>query len=147
MKGRSLQLRSVIAAALGILISLVIVGAATSVLVSRHLHRSLDQTLRQRAVQIAQLNASAPALVTTPGALDSPVGGTQLIVEVVDAHDRIVSRSLSLGGRVLPTATTARSVIGSGRSSYSNARLGSERIRVYAAPLAELAGPAAGGAV
>ena len=91
MKGRSLQLRSVIAAALGILISLVIVGAATSVLVSRHLHRSLDQTLRQRAVQIAQLNASAPALVTTPGALDSPVGGTQLIVEVVDAHGRIVA--------------------------------------------------------
>ena len=147
MKSRSLQLRSVIAAALGILISLVIVGAATSALVSRHLHRSLDQTLRQRAVQIAQLNASAPALVTTPGALDSPVGGTQLIVEVVDSHGRIVSRSLSLGGRVLPTAATARSVIGSGRSGYSNARLGNDRIRVYAAPLAALAGPAAGGAV
>ena len=147
MRGRSLQLRSVVAAALGILISLVIVGAAVSVLVSRHLHHSLDHTLRQRAVEIAQLNASAPALLTAPGALDSPVGGTQLIVQVVDARDRIVARSLSLGGRVLPTAATARRTIDSGRSGYSNAHLGNERIRVYAAPLAALAGPAAGGAV
>jgi len=145
--GRSLQLRSVVAAALGILIALVVVGAAISVLVSRHLHHSLDHTLRQRAVEIAQLNASAPALLTTPGALDSPVGGTQLIVEVLDARGRIVARSLSLGGRVLPTDATARSAIGSGRAGYSNAGLGNERIRVYAAPLAELGGPAAGGAV
>jgi len=147
VSGRSLQLRSVFAAALGILIALVVVGAAISVLVSRHLHHSLDRTLRQRAVEIAQLNASAPALLTTPGALDSPVGGTQLIVEVLDARGRIVARSLSLGGRVLPTDATARSAIGSGRAGYSNAGLGNERIRVYAAPLAELGGPAAGGAV
>ncbi len=147
MSGRSLQLRSVGAAALGILIALVVVGAAISVLVSRHLHHSLDHTLRQRAVEIAQLNASAPALLTAPGALDSPLGGTQLIVEVVDARGRIVARSLSLGGRVLPTDATARSAIGTGRSGYSDARLGNERVRVYAAPLAELGGPAAGGAV
>jgi signal transduction histidine kinase len=145
--GRSLQLRSVVAAALGILIALVVVGAVISVLVSRHLHHSLDHTLRQRAVEIAQLNASAPALLTTPGALDSPVGGTQLIVEVLDARGRIVARSLSLGGRVLPTDATARGAIGSGRAGYSNAELGQDHIRVYAAPLAELGGPAAGGAV
>ena len=59
----------------------------------------------------------------------------------------IVARSLSLGGRVLPTDATARSAIGTGRSGYSDARLGNERVRVYAAPLAELGGPAAGGAV
>jgi signal transduction histidine kinase len=85
--------------------------------------------------------------LTAPGALDSPLGGTQLTVEVVDARGRIVARSLSLGGRVLPTDTTARSAIGTGRSGYSDARLGNERVRVYAAPLAELGGPAAGGAV
>ena len=147
MRGRSLQLRSVVAAALGILIALVVVGAAVSVLVARHLHHSLDHTLRQRAVEIAQLNASAPALLTTPGALDSPVGGTQLIVEVVDARDRIVARSLSLGGHVLSTNATARSAIGRGRPGYANAKLGQERIRVYAAPLAKFGGPAAGGAV
>jgi signal transduction histidine kinase len=147
VRGRSLQLRSVVAAALGILIALVVVGAAISVLVARQLHHSLDHTLRQRAVSIAQLNASAPALLTTPGALDSPVGGTQLIVEVLDARGRIVARSLSLGGRVLPTNATARSAIGRGRPGYANAELGQERIRVYAAPLAEFGGPAAGGAV
>ena len=147
MKERSLQLRSVVAAALGILIALVVVGAGISVLVSRHLNRSLDHTLRQRAVEIAQLSASAPALLTTPGALDSPVGGTQLIVEVVDRHGRIVARSLSLGGRVLPADAPAKSVIGRGRSRYSKVRLGTEDVRVYSAPLADIGGPAAGGAV
>jgi two-component system OmpR family sensor kinase len=147
VRGHSLQLRSVVAAALGILIALVVVGAAISVLVSRHLNRSLDHTLRQRAVEIAQLNASAPALLTTPGALDSPLGGTQLIVEVVDRRGSIVARSLSLGGRVLRANAHVNSAIGSGRSGYSDARLGSERIRVYSAPLADLGGPAAGGAV
>lgn len=84
MTRHSLLLRSVLAAAVSILIALVAVGAIISVLVSRHLHGSLDHTLRARAVEIAQLSASAPTLLTTPGALDSPVGGTQLIVEVVD---------------------------------------------------------------
>jgi two-component system OmpR family sensor kinase len=147
VRGRSLQLRSVLAAAFGILIALVVVGAAISVLVSRHLHHSLDHTLRQRAVEIAQLNASAPALLTAPGALDSPVGGTQLIVEVVDRHRSIVARSLSLGGRVLQTDRTVNRAIDGGHSGYSDARLGNERLRVYSAPLAELGGPAAGGAV
>jgi two-component system, OmpR family, sensor kinase len=147
VSGRSLQVRSVVAAALGILIALVVVGAAITLLVSRHLHRSLDHTLRQRAVEIAQLNASAPALLTTPGALDSPVGGTQLIVEVVDRHGSIVARSLSLGGRVLRVNGPVSGAIGSGRSAYSDAPLGNERVRVYSAPLAELGGRAAGGAV
>src|SRR5207248_907471 len=81
----------------------------------RHLHRSLDRTLRQRAVTIAQLSASAPALLTTPGALDSPVGATQLSVEVVDRHGRIVARSLALGGRLLPTGSLVHTAIADGR--------------------------------
>ena len=143
----TLRLRSVIAAAVGILVALVIVGSLVSVLVSRHLHRSLDHTLRQRAVAIAQLNASAPALLNTPGALDSPIGGTQLLVEVIDRNGRIVARSLSLGGRVLNTGPNVRSAIADARSGYSNATLGTERLRTYTAPLAELGGPARGGAV
>jgi two-component system OmpR family sensor kinase len=147
MSGRSIRLRSVIAAAVGILVALVVVGALVSVLVSRHLHRSLDHTLRQRAVAIAQLSASAPALLTTPGALDSPVGGTQLLVEVVDRHGTIVARSLSLGGRVLPIGARVRAAIGSGQSHYSGAELGGDDVRVYTAPLADIGGPARGGAV
>ena len=98
----SLRLRSVAAATLGILLAVVVVGAGVDVLVSRHLHRSFDRTLHERAVEVAQLAASAPALLTTPGALDSPLGGTQLSVEVVDRRGRIVARSLSLGGGVQP---------------------------------------------
>jgi two-component system OmpR family sensor kinase len=147
MSGRSIQLRSVVAAAAGILLALVVVGALVSVLVSRHLHRSLDHTLRERAVAIAQLSASAPALLTTPGSLDSPIGGTQLLVEVVDRHGTIVARSLSLGGRVLSVGAGVSAAIDSGRPHYSSAELGGDHVRVYTAPLADIGGPARGGAV
>jgi two-component system OmpR family sensor kinase len=147
MSARSLRARSVVAAALAILLALVVLGLGVDVLVGRHLHRSLDGTLRQRAVEIAQLSASAPALLTTPGALDSPLGGTQLTVEVLDRRGRIVARSLALGGRVLPTGALIRAAIAEGRVGYADAKLGDERLRLYAAPLADVGGPGAGGAV
>ena len=143
----SIRARSVIAAAVGILVALVVVGALVSVLVSRHLHRSLDHTLRLRAVEIAQLNASAPALLTTPGALDSSVGSTQLLVEVVNRKGAIVARSLSLGGRVMRTGPLVEAAIRDALASYKEETLGSERLRVYVAPLADVGGPARGGAV
>ena len=46
MRIRSLQVRSVLAAALAVLIALVVVGIGVDVLVGRHLRRSLDATLR-----------------------------------------------------------------------------------------------------
>lgn len=147
MNRHSLQLRSVLAAALSILIALVVVGATISLLVSRHLHSTLDRTLRERAVQIAQLSASAPSLLTTPGALDSPVGGTQLLVEVLDRNGRIIARSLSLGGRLLDAGSHTAAALKANRVAFADARLGDEHLRVYSAPLADLGGPAAGGAV
>ena len=147
MTGRSLQARSVAAAALAILLALVVVGLGIDLLVSRHLHRTLDRTLRARALEVSQLSASAPSLLTTPGALDSPIGGAQLIVEVVDGRGRIVARSLSLGGRVLPTGPLVRSAIEHGRTGYADARLEGDQLRVYTAPLPKFGGPASGGAV
>jgi two-component system OmpR family sensor kinase len=147
MTWRSLQARAVAAAALAILLALVVVGVGVDLLVSRHLHRTLDRTLRERAVEVAQLSASAPALLTRPGALDSPIGGAQPIVEVVDRHGRIVARSLSLGGRVLPTGPLVHSAIDQGRTGYVDTRLGNDELRAYTAPLADFGGPAAGGAV
>jgi two-component system, OmpR family, sensor kinase len=147
VSGHSIRLRSVVAATAAILLALVVVGVGVELLVSRHLHRSLDRTLRQHAVGIAQLSASAPALLTTPGALDSPVGGTQLSVEVVDGRGRIVARSLALGGRVLPARRSLTEAIDRGRGNYANAQLGDERVRLYTAPLADIGGVAAGGAV
>ena len=139
----SIRLRSILAAAVSTMLAVVVLGSAVDLLVARHLHHGLDKTLHTRAVEVAQLAASAPALVTQPGALDAPVGSTQAMVEVVDRRDRIVSRSLSLGGRVLPRSIASRA-ISSGRGSYVTIDFGNERLRVYSAPLADVAG---GGAV
>jgi signal transduction histidine kinase len=143
----SLRVRSVGAATLGIVLAVVLVGAGVDVLVSRHLHRSLERTLRERAVEVSQIAASAPAVLTTPGALDSPLGGTQLSVEVVDRQGRIVARSLSLRGKVLPAGRLLARAISGGRSRYASFESGGDDMRAYTAPLADVGGPAAGGAV
>src|SRR5436305_3435828 len=144
---RSLRARSIAAAAVAVVLALVAVGVVADVLLSRHLNRSLDHTLRARAVEVAQLSASAPALLSSPGALDAPLGGQQLDVQVVDRRGRIVARSLALGGRVLPLPAVARDVIADGRARSANIELGSDDVRAYVAPLAETGGVAAGGAV
>jgi two-component system, OmpR family, sensor kinase len=144
---RSLLGRSVLAAVGGIVLAIVVAGAGVDVLASRDLHRSIDRSLRQRAVEISQLSASAPALLTRAGALDTTLGGTQLSVEVLDRHNRLVARSLALGGRTLPVQRLAAQAIATGRSAYATTTVGGERLRLYAAPLADFGGPAAGGAV
>jgi two-component system OmpR family sensor kinase len=143
----SLLGRSVVAAAASIMLAVLIVGIGVGLLASRDLHRALDRALRQRAVEVSQLSASAPALLTTPGALDSRLGGTQLSVEVLDRHGRIVARSFALGGRLLPAAAIEKRAISTGRPGYASARAGGDRVRLYAAPLANFGGIAAGGAV
>lgn len=144
---RSLLGRSVLAAVGGIVLAIVVVGAGVDVLAARDLHRSLDRSLRQRAVEISQLSASAPALLTRPGALDSTLGGAQLSVEVLDRHNRLVARSLALGGRVLPARALAARVIASGQGAYETTSVSGDQLRLYAAPLADFGGSAAGGAV
>ncbi len=142
----SLRVRSAVAAALATLIAVAALGLAIDVLVARHLHKSQDSTLRARAVEVAQLAASAPALLATPGSLDSPVGAEQAFVEVVDRRSRIVARSLSLRGRVLPTSL-ARAAIGRGAGGYRTLEFADDTLRIYTAPLANVGGPASGGAV
>lgn len=142
----SLRLRSILAAALVTMLALVVLGFAVDVLVARHLHRELDHTLRLRAVEVAQLAVSAPALLTAPGSLDSEIGATQSMVEVVDRRDRIVGRSLSMGGRVLP-AGIARAAIVSGKGRFRTISFGGDTLRLYAAPIADVGGPASHGAV
>jgi signal transduction histidine kinase len=142
MRPRSLAVRAIVVAGVAVALALVVVGVGVDVLVSRQLHRSLDQSL-----EIAQLSAAAPALLTSPGVLDTSLGGRQLNVEVVDRRGRIVSRSLALGGRVLPAEAAVRAVIAGGTARYLDAELGSDDLRVYVGPLAETGGPAAGGAV
>jgi hypothetical protein len=121
---RSLLGRSVLAAVGGIVLAIVVAGAGVDLLASRDLHRTLDRSLRQRAVEISQLSASAPALLTRAGALDTTLGGTQLRVEVLDRRNRLVARSLALGGRVLPARRLAAQAIASGRGAYATTSAG-----------------------
>ena len=142
----SLRARTILAAATATLVAVIVLGLAVDILVARDLRRGLDHSLRTRAAETAQLASSAPALLTTPGALDSPVGATQAMVEVVDKQGRIVARSLSLGGRVLPREL-ASAAIANGRGGYRTVTFDDRTLRVYVAPLGTFAGPAGGGAV
>jgi two-component system OmpR family sensor kinase len=144
----SLRMRVALAAGAAIALATVLLGITAVVLSEREQASSRDAALRSGATQVAQLSASAPALLTAPGALEGRVGGRRLLVEVVDRHGRIVARSASLGGGVLGTPAEIAGVIASGQARYSDAKLGSVRVRLYRAPLASVgSGPAAGGAV
>jgi two-component system OmpR family sensor kinase len=138
----------VIGAAMGaIVIAVALFGTAAVVFVNRQLHSSLDVALRQRAQEVALLSVSAPALLTAPGALESAVSGRQIVVEVLDAHGRILARSEALGARLLPNGRLARDAIQNGRTGFADISLDSRSVRLYAAPVADAGGPAAGGAV
>jgi two-component system OmpR family sensor kinase len=143
---QTLRFRLVLAAAGSILVALVLFGAATVVIVGHELRGSLDSALRQRAQEVAELAVSAPAVLTEPGALETPVSGRSIAVEVIDARGRIVARSLSLGAGLLPEDRLARAARVSGATGYENIDVGGRPFRLFAAPIA-LSGPAGGGAV
>ncbi len=136
-----LRTRVVAAAAVSIVAAVVMLGAAVQVLLARHLHEGLDSTLRDRAAQVAQLAATAPALLTSPTVLGSSVESRQIDVEVVDRH------GTRMAGATLPVGPLAAHVIASGRAGYADGSLAGHPIRIYVAPLATLGGPASGGAV
>jgi two-component system OmpR family sensor kinase len=143
----SLRLRLAGAAAASILAAIVLFAVVTVILVDHELRASLDSGLRQRAQEVAQLAVSAPGVLTDPGALESPVSARQTLVEVLDAHERIVARSLTLGGQVLPEDRLVRAVISGGRTGAENVTLAGRPLRLFAAPIADAGGPASGGAV
>ena len=129
------------------LVAIAVFWAATLVLVGRELHSSLDSGLRTRAIDVAQLAVADPAVLTEPGALESPASGRQLAVEVLDGRGRIVARSLTLGASLLPVDGLVRAALAGGRAGFEPITLGDRPYRLYAAPIAESTGPASGGAV
>jgi signal transduction histidine kinase len=146
VRRRSLNLRLTLAAIAAVLLAVLIFGIGARVIVGNQLHSSLDRSLRQRAVEVARLSVSAPAVLTAPGALESPISGRQLSVEVLDREGAIVARSLALGAKLLPRGPEVAAAL-RGRSAFADARLDGEPIRIYAAPIADVGGPAAGGVV
>jgi two-component system, OmpR family, sensor kinase len=145
---RTLRWRVAAASAASIALATFLLGFTAYKLVERELDQSRERALHDGAVQVAQLEASAPGLLTAPGALEGRLGGRRLLVEVVDRRQRIVVRSGTLGGRVLDVEPAIADVIASGRPRFVDTRLGADPLRAYVAPLTTLgAGPAAGGAV
>jgi two-component system OmpR family sensor kinase len=143
-----LTLRVAAAAVAAIVIAVVLLGVAVTARLGDQLEGSLDGALRERAVEVARLAASTPDLLTEPGTLEGRLGGSELLVQVIDSRGRIVARSSGVGSRVLPETPEVRAALDDRRSGYGDARLGQDPIRVYAAPLGELGrGSAAGGAV
>jgi signal transduction histidine kinase len=144
---RSLRLRIALAAALGVFLAVAALGGAAEYIVRHELRASQDRGLRDRAVDVARLSVSAPALLTTPGALDAPYGGQDLLIEVVDRQGRIVARSSALGGRLLVADRALRRAIADGQGSYGDTTLAGEPLRSFVAPLPAAARLAGGGAV
>jgi signal transduction histidine kinase len=144
---RTLRARLALAAAGAVLAAVALFAVATVLVVGRELRSSLDSALRDRAEQVAELAVSAPAVLTAPGGLESPVSGRQIAVQVIDAHGRIIARSLTLGARLLPEDELARQAIAAGRTGFETIELAGRRFRLYAAPIPDATGPASGGAV
>ncbi len=144
---RTLRARLAAATAATILAAVAVFAVVTVVVVGNQLRGSLDTALRQRAEDVAQLAVSAPAVLSQPGALESTASGRQLAVEVIDARGRILARSLALGARLLPQDRLARAALHQGRTGLEEIHLGGRPFRVYAAPIADVSGPASGGAV
>ena len=134
----TLRVRVAAAAAAAIVLALALLVIAVPALLAGDLRGDLDDTLRRRAADVARLNATVPDQLTVPGALDG-------LVQVVDREGRIVVRSSALGGRVLPTPSRA---LRDRQPVLEDGRLGTDPVRLFAAPLGELGeGQAAGGAV
>ena len=146
MRRLPLRLRIALAAAAGLLVAVAGLGIAAQYVVGHELRAAQDRGLRDRATDVARLSASAPALLTSAGALDAPYGGQDLLVEVLDRDGRIVVRSAALGGRLLP-AQLAPDAIRRGRTAYAHVELSGEPLRLFAAPLPDGGGLAGGGAV
>jgi signal transduction histidine kinase len=143
----TLRARLVAAAAGSIVAAVAVFGTITVLLVGSELRGSLDRALRQRAEDVAQLAVSAPAVLTDPGALETPASGRQIVVEVIDARGRILARSLTLGARLLPEDRLAHSALSSGATGLENIDIDGRPFRMFAAPIAQAGGPASGGAV
>ena len=137
----TLRARVALAAAAAIVLAVALLVIAVPKLLAGELRGELDDTLQRRAADVARLNATAPAELTSPGALEAGA----LLVQVVDRSGRIVARSSALAGRVLPVDER---VLRDRQPRLSDGRLGTDPLRVYTAPLGELGrGEAAGGAV
>ncbi len=144
---RSLRARIALAAGAAILAAVVLFAVVTVLLVNHELRGSLDTALRQRALQVAQLAISAPAVLSASGALEGPSLGRQIDVQVLDSRGRLVARSPALGAELLPQDALERAARLHGRAGVETVDVGGRELRMFAAPIADAGTPASGGVV
>jgi signal transduction histidine kinase len=144
----TLRRRVAAAAAASIVLAVALLVIAVPKLLERELRTTLEDTLVRRAADVARLNATAPDQLTAPGALEGTLSGSALYVQVIDKTGRILGRSSALGGRVLDADDATRRALEQREATFADGKLGTEPLRMYAAPLGELGrGEASGGAV
>ncbi|PZS06555.1 MAG: hypothetical protein DLM64_16295, partial [Solirubrobacterales bacterium] len=144
---RSLRARLAMAAGAAILAAVVLFAVITVLIVDHRLRDSLDSALRERALQVAQLAVSAPAVLNDSGALEGPSSGRQISVQVLDARGRLVARTQALGAELLPQDALERAARLRGRAGVESVNVGGRPLRMYAAPIADAGTPASGGVV
>lgn len=143
----SLRARVVAGAVTAIVLVVAVLGATVAVLVGNELRSSLDQSLQDRAVGVVRLAVSTPALLTAPGALSAPAGGTDAEVEVFNRDGAVIAASPGLGGQQLPGGALVHHAVAQGAAAYATGSFGGDSVRLYAAPVPDVGGAAAGGAV
>jgi two-component system OmpR family sensor kinase len=144
----TLRARVAAAAAAAIVLAVALLVVAVPQFLESELLGTLDDTLVRRATDVARINATTPNQLTAPGALEGRLGGGTLFVQIVDRRGRIIARSSTLGGRVLEVPAALDAALDQRRPAFADGALGSDPLRVYAAPLGELGrGQASGGAV
>ena len=149
MRNWKLRTRVALAAASAIFLAVALVGVAIQLLLARDLHRQLDSTLRQRATDVATLSASAPAAADDArrarfGAGDRRSWTSRWSIATGGSSP---ARSRSVPAFCPPNSSSIGQSARAWRATPTRPWAG-ERLRVYAAPLADVGGgPAAGGAV
>ena len=147
MRRRSLRLRVALAAAAGVLLAVVALAVAAQEVVRHELRAAQDRALRERATDVARLSVTAPALLTGPAPWTRPPAGRTCSWRCSTRRGRIVARSATLGGRLLPAAALVDRAIRQGRTGSAGGELTGVPLRLFAAPLPDAGGLAAGGAV
>ena len=137
---QTLRFRLVLAAAGSILVAVVLFGVATVLVVGTSCAARSTPRCASGRPEVAELAVSAPAVLNDPGALESPVSGRQIAVEVIDARGRILARSLTLGARLLPEDRLGAVRCRRRATGFENISLDGQPFRLYAAPIA-LSGP------
>ncbi len=123
--------RVAVAAAVAIALAVVLLVIAVPKLLEADLRGELDDRLRRRPRRSRGSTRTVPGQLTEAGALE----GGGLLRAGRGPGSRIVARSRALGGRVLPID---QDVLRDRQPRLADARLGTDPVRVFTAPLGEL---------